>query len=846
MDLSKRIEDQFKKHPQLRVLFLFDEGKELEKDIDSLQLNDIRVAKYSNEPFNLKVKLKTEWVAEKVLLYVPFAAPSTHDAYKKFPLLDVLVANKELRLGDVGDFMEQYQLPVNMQSLIAEYMRELKTNQVQEVLKPILATRNFTQETLQRGLVSAILKFNEPQPWDVLLTRLFILSKPANGSEFNRVIRKLKENKLDAILQHRLSDLFDESVTDISPELLSRLLKKLKYNIIVQNLPLAKHDPYGGLKIKHNTSLNKLGVFFEQARIHTKLGDDFIDTVIHQGQDIKEDTILQFYGPDADYAWMPNSLKWLILAERMKEIRDEPAKGLKGLEKMSLHHEDNPEIRNLVNACLYAANCFKFIDAITTYRLNTPEEYVTRYKEEFYKIDTAYRKAITRIGYIDHTEIPASVSLDELRAELNNEYEEWLEKLNREWLSCLQTRQFDYSKLSMPKQYDFYKSEVASFPDQKCVVFISDALRYEVGIELLHEMHNDTKSEAEIKYMLASVPSKTSVGMSNLLPGKKREFNNDEIRIDSILAKASSNRQTILQSANKNAVVVSYDEVQQNNQEQNRELFKAPVVYIYHNHIDATGDSPKSEYRTFKDVEAAINDIKKLVKRIHSNYNVARVLITADHGFIYNDRAISEADKEDAPGGDPVIQHNRFAIYDKPVKPALGYCIPLKSTTKFDDDKWVVFPASTNRYKRQGSGKQYVHGGASLQELIVPVIESARRREDITRKVGIKLLTSEPKIVSNILKVEILQENNVNRYEKARTVKLGIYKSYDLVSTLYEVVMDSASEMASERLFVCTVTLTKPDLAQSNLTLKIFDVEDSLNALIEKPVVNNTLIQTDF
>ncbi|MCR6719034.1 MAG: hypothetical protein NVV59_01825 [Chitinophagaceae bacterium] len=173
MDLSQRIKDQFKKHPQLRVLFLFDEEKELEAEIDSLQLNDIRIAKYTNEPFNLKVKLKTEWATDKVFLYFPMAAPSTHETFKRFPLLDVLVANKELRLGDVGDFMEQYQLPVNMQSLIAEYMRELKSNQVQEVIKPILTTRNFTPETLQRGLVSAILKFNEPQPWDVLLTRLF-------------------------------------------------------------------------------------------------------------------------------------------------------------------------------------------------------------------------------------------------------------------------------------------------------------------------------------------------------------------------------------------------------------------------------------------------------------------------------------------------------------------------------------------------------------------------------------------------------------------------------------------------------------------------------------------------
>ena len=280
--------------------------------------------------------------------------------------------------------------------------------------------------------------------------------------------------------------------------------------------------------------------------------------------------------------------------------------------------------------------------------------------------------------------------------------------------------------------------------------------------------------------------------------------------------------------------------------EQNSELFKAPVVYIYHDVIDSTGDKKGSERRTFRAVEEAISEIKKLVKKIHSAYNVSRVLITADHGFLYNDMEIADSDKEDQLNGEAIIQHNRYAIYDKPQALSLGYCIPLNSTTQFTDERWVVFPASTNRYKRQGAGHQFVHCGPSLQELIVPVIESARRREDITRKVNVKLLTTDPKIISNILRVEILQENNVSRYEKWRSVKLGIYKGYDLVSTEHEIVLDSSSEFASERLLNINLTLTKPGLGQSALTLKIFDVEDRLNPLIEKTVINNTLIQTDF
>ncbi|MBC7425898.1 MAG: BREX-1 system phosphatase PglZ type A, partial [Bacteroidia bacterium] len=520
-------------------------------------------------------------------------------------------------------------------------------------------------------------------------------------------------------------------------------------------------------------------------------------------------------------------------------------KVLKGLERMGMHHEENAEIRAVLNACQHAAICMQLITSVGTYRLNSPEEYVKVYTEEYYRIDQYYRKAIYRMELVDDSEIPASVPLERLAIELNSLYNSWLVKFNREWLACLQTKQFNYASLGLPKQYDFYKNEVAAF-EQKVVVFISDALRYEAGMELLNEMHNDRKSEAEIKFMLASIPSKTSVGMSNLLPGKQRDFNNDEIRIDGILTNSLVNRQSVLQTANSKAIAVSYEQVEQNNQEQNRELFKAPIVYIYHNHIDAVGDDRKSERRTFKAVEDALGEIKRLVKKIHSTYNVSRILITADHGFLYNAQTITEADKEDPLGDEPIIQHNRFGIYDKAVIPKLGYSIPLKATTLFKDDRWIVIPAATNRYKRQGSGQQYVHGGASLQELIVPVIESARRREDITKKVNIKLLTTDPKIISSILRVEILQENNVSRLEKGRTIKVGVYNNYELISTELEKTIDSASEFPSERITIINLSITKPGLSQSALTLKVFDIEDNLNPLIEKTVINNTLIQTDF
>lgn len=845
MSLQQKIEQSFLRDAKLKVLFLFDDKNEFSDEIEKVEIPGLRTIKYQNNPLSLKVKLRSDWAMEKVLIYCPFATPVKQDEIRKFPLMDILVANKELKLGDVGGFMEQYQLPAATQSLVARYMQELKYSQVQEVLKPVLNTQSFTEANLQKGMVSAILKFTSPQPWDIILAKLFILTRAENASEFLRVTKKLKETKLDIVVLDRFADYFDENPGSLTVEALGALLKKLKYNLITQYLETVKYDPYANLKIKHSISLSRLGMFFEQARDHAKLGPEFVSTILEQAKDVKEETILQYYGREANYGWLTDDLKWLLLYECMAQIPVNAATILKELERMGLHHEENREIRIMLSACQHTASCLQLIQSIRSYRLNTPEEYVFMYKDEFYKIDLAYRKAIFKLNSIDSADIPAYISVDLLRKELNEKYDTWLEKINREWIACLATKQFDYAQIGLPKQYDFYKNEVGPF-DQKVVVFISDALRYEVAMELLNEMHNDSKSEAEIKLMLASVPSKTSVGMSNLLPGKSREFKDDQINVNGIDVSSSTGRESVLKMVNPKAIVVSHAQVEQNNQEQNRELFKSPVVFIYHNLIDATGDDRKSEMRTFKAADDAIQEIKRLVKKIHGNYNVSRVIITADHGFIYNDQKIADADREDSVTENAIITHSRFAITDKQIKPPLGYCFPLSSTTLFKDERWVIIPASTNRYKKQGSGLQYVHGGASLQELVIPVIESARRREDITQKVKVKLLTQEPRIVSNILRVEILQENNVSRYEKGRTVKLGIYKGYDLVSTEQEIHLDSSSEFASERLHNINLSLMKQGLSQAVLTLKIFDSEDSLNPLIEKNVINNTLIQTDF
>jgi uncharacterized protein (TIGR02687 family) len=487
----------------------------------------------------------------------------------------------------------------------------------------------------------------------------------------------------------------------------------------------------------------------------------------------------------------------------------------------------------------------EFINSISTYILDKPEDYVQKYTGSWYQIDMAYRRAISYLRNIDLTEVPSKIAIEDIREKLNKKYDAYCEQLNREWLKCLAQFRFDFRKLNVPKQFEFFQNQVAPY-EQKVVVIISDALRFEVAQELLSEMHADPKNTADITYQLAGLPSKTFIGMAQLLPGKNFRFGDGNITLDGISTEGTDNRRKLLEAVNPEATAVSFVEIQSFRQEEMRALFKRPLVYIYHDEIDSTGDTRKAEQRVFDAAKNTIEELKRFVKSLHASYNVARVLITSDHGFIYNDRKIEEADKESLSGKDAVLSGNRFEIVKEAFNPVLGYCVPIGATTAFSDNLFVVIPESVNRYKKQGVGHQYAHGGGSLQELIVPIIESSRKRQDVTTRVNVLLMQKTLAIASNVLRVNVLQENKVSRNEKEREISLGIYHRTELVSNQEKVLLNSTSDLPTDRMVRIELSLLTGAFDQTLLKLKIFDVDDMLNPLIESQVENKNLIEPDF
>jgi len=375
-------------------------------------------------------------------------------------------------------------------------------------------------------------------------------------------------------------------------------------------------------------------------------------------------------------------------------------------------------------------------------------------------------------------------------------------------------------------------------------------LRYEAANELLNELHSDAKSQARIFHMLTGIPSNTSLGMANLLPNKSICIDKKGFSIEGISTEGLLNRQKILQIEEKDSRTVHFSDLEQMNQVEARELFKRKVVYVYHNVIDAIGDDRKTENQVYSAVAQAIEELKTMIKKIHSSWNVSRVLITADHGFIFHQRKIPEAMYEKMPKEEEaILAHNRFCII-KDSDEVYRYIFNLKSVSNIDSDLQVIIPHSINRFKRQGSGVHFVHGGATLQEIVVPVIESSRKREAVSGKVELTILNRDLAIISGAIKVRILQKDPIGESIKGRSVLIGLYNaSNELISNETDLELAATSELPTGRTKEIILNLTSKAGQTSFCYLQIFDKQDDkdkLNPLFKEKVINKSLIESDF
>ena len=142
-------------------------------------------------------------------------------------------------------------------------------------------------------------------------------------------------------------------------------------------------------------------------------------------------------------------------------------------------------------------------------------------------------------------------------------------------------------------------------------------------------------------------------------------------------------------------------------------------------------------------------------------------------------------------------------------------------------------------------GYMFTHGGAAMQEIIIPVITSRQERADNKQPVGVMVLDRKLSMQASRLRFKLLQTEAVSMDMKERIVNVALYYNDEAVTPVKTIPLDKTDPSLDNRKIQVDLTLNR-NVDAKVLQLKVFDVTDELNPLIKENVTNNTLIENDF
>ncbi len=482
------------------------------------------------------------------------------------------------------------------------------------------------------------------------------------------------------------------------------------------------------------------------------------------------------------------------------------------------------------------------------------------YCEELFRFDQAYR-LFNEYALLVHSK--GAMILKSLDDYIEALYSNWyLAELSRSWNKVLETenRMQEWRIAGVPRQQNFYNEVVKpqfNNPQIKRVfVIISDALRYEVAEELGNQINTEKRFTAELRSQLGVLPSYTQLGMAALLPHDEicyQPGSGDIVYADGLSTSGTPNRDTILKKY-KGMAVKSDDLLKWKNQ-QGRDLIRDyEVVYIWHNTIDAMGDSASTEEKTFEACRNAVVELKDLVTRVINRLHGTRIIVTADHGFLFQQQPLSGQDKTtlQIKPDNTIKNHKRFIIGHQ--LPADDFCWKGKvaDTAGVSDNSEFLIPKGIQRFHFSG-GARFVHGGAMLQEVCVPVLQvkalqkTAAEKQPQRRPVDIVKHHPLIKLVNNIDKVSLLQTHPVGELYEPRTLNIFIVdNANNVVSGKERICFDSDNNTMEKRVRDVTLKLIGANFNRRNEYWLILENAQTETGYQKYPVIIDLAFQDDF
>lgn len=771
--IKQTLENLFNKH---RIIFWYDDNTEMQEVYDQLDFNRIEKITLRNNEFQVKHRVIREEPGKKFLIYSSESKPINEENW----LLDLNLAYHEFSADRASMILQDLGLPLERKTFIRDHIDFFRSKIRSDQFKAII-TGDDDNQVLAFKMI-AILVNSDPE-LEKVLYELFSevdqekkekyqdIEKYGFSSTFWKMIKKqynyASENPT---LKDFLIHLFQ-----------NRFLFHLNHQMWILNREASIFVNHWMDSAKYQSVFESLSnKIAKQVDLNKTLDDynfqDLLDCDVYQ---LIEQRII-------------SELKSLIVTEK---IGYQEAMEVVNRRRTSFWYY---QYSHIYSALKYALELINLIQTVT-FSIDSLKDGIYKYREIYYQFDFAYRKYLYHSNHAEHIDI-----LKDLTEKIENIYSNsYLSKVNELWQKHIDACT-DWNISGIPSQKDFFNTFIKPYvkAEKKVFVIISDGLRYETAVELNDLLIQENMYQSELSILLGQLPSYTQLGMAALLPHRKLSYNNESayVFIDDNNSSGIPNRTKILQKNYSQAVAIQAEDLLKMNRDQGREFVKQwSIFYIYHNGIDATGDNAKSESEVFEATEKEFEIIKKVIRQI-INFNGTNIIITSDHGYIYQNRALDESDFCKVEKLGKVFFSNRRCIVGKELYESKGVKKFTAKQLGIDDDTEFLLAKSINRIKVQGGGSRYVHGGSSLQEVVLPLIQFNKRRKSDISKVDVDIIKSHSKITTNQISISLIQTQPIEEKVLTRELKIGFYaKDGEPLSDEAKMIFNSESPDARNR-----------------------------------------------
>ena len=775
--IAQKLNEEFNKSEVRKLIFWYDADAEFVDDVDSLELNNAKLYKLEKDnQFYTKYFLECEDTTTNYLMYAPFPKPNTRENH----LADMVKYSKEFFADRASIICLDLGIPSELKPIIEKHKKFF--NAAVRYSKFFeLRIDKFDEQVILIGIMSVICKVNTASFEEVL--RTVLMESTENDNKYMAEIEKYG-------LSEAFWSLCNEKYgyQDATPSI-SRLAIAffITYTQHFLNGDIPKswsgHRAYksGSVVAFMSNTMNNSKYLQAYDDLSNKIAAE-ISAKKHLSE-IPLDRLLEC---DAFEIIDELIIKWInenLVSENIRASlagNDIPA--VVSI-RCSRHYAD--KFRNVYEMLVHAYGIIKVSNYICPDKL---DKIIDHYRDYGFLIDTNYRMFYCYFDRLDKTGW-----YETLRERVENIYtNEYLDKLTVNFTNALIKESVTDH---IPLQRNFYRRYIANIKE-RVIVIISDALRYEVAHELWRKMEDDEKCSAQPFMMLGVLPSITKLGMASLLPHNKLELTDDfKVMVDGKPCESTSQREVILQAEKTDSRCVLFDEVVAAKREKVREIFaNKDVVYVYHNQIDARGDKASTENEVFAACNEAIEEIYKMIRKLTEEVSARHFIITSDHGFIYKRDKIHEYDKIDGLAKKENLVGKRYIISESEIKAEGVKNFDLSTCIGNTDTRKIYIPSGTSIFKTQGGGQNYVHGGASPQEMLIPMIDvkTYKGRQE-TRPVTITLISTTTKVTSLIQSFEFFQAEPVTDVVKSAKYRLS-FVSDDGESISNEVLYEADSK----------------------------------------------------